>query len=152
MLTMGVTVVCDTVVRSDAAAELQKIGRGKGRGRGRGPVISEESLFADIMRDARVLRDERDLVVVVDARMFADPQGAADRHHTGLHINRISEVVRNPLLRPWMSDVRQRVERTIDEAPPGGRVHVLVYCRKGAHRCVACAEVGRCRPPRAFDV
>ena len=140
-MTMGVVVACDTIVRSTAAARLQKLGRQKGRGKGRGPEIAEESLFADIMREARVLLDERDLVVVVDARMFHDPTGAADRHHTGLHINRISEVVRNPEFRPWMADVRQRIERAVVAVPPAGRVHVLVYCRKGVHRSVACGAI-----------
>jgi len=142
VMSMGVVVASQTVVRSKAAARLQHLAKQKGRGKGLGPAISEESLFVTIMSEAGFCRGEQDIVVVLDARMFRDPDAVQhERFHVGLHCDKVQDVSRNQVFQAWVDDARQQLDRCWQRLQPGGRLCVLVYCRKGAHRSVACATI-----------
>ena len=142
---MGVVVAKSTVVRSEAAAQLQHLGSKRGRGGGLGPVIDDYSLFATIMAEVNLLRVQ-DNLVVLDARMFSDPDGRRggarqDHWHVGLHADKVRDVVRSEVFPGWVADARQKLECGWRTLQPGGRLGVVVYCRKGAHRSVACATI-----------
>ena len=138
VMTLGVCIVSDTVTRSPTARELQKMGNGKGRGKGRGPDLDHcHDMFDIILNEAGKNFDK---LVVLDSRMFQDPQ-SKDRYCVGVHAEKQNAVVRHAAFPDWMKDARTRIERAFESMEPGATLAIVVYCRKGAHRSVACASV-----------
>ena len=145
-MSMGVVAVRHTVVNSSAARKLQNIGKQAGRGGGLGPVIADYGLFGTIMKEAGALQRPVDKLVVLDARMFSDPDGRRggarqDHWHVGLHADKVRDVVRSEVFPGWVANARQQLECGWRGLQPGGRLGVVVYCRKGKRWSVACATI-----------
>ena len=121
----------------EVVTELVKKAGEKGRGRGWGPYI-DPRLIEDCVR-ATGHATSGDQVVVVDARGFSDPD--QDRKHIGLQAVKIRDLVRHTEFRGTLEAMASNMRTAAQNVTRGGRLVLVVYCRKGVHRSVSFGHV-----------
>ena len=82
-----------------------------------------------------------DQVVVVDARGFSDPDQDHDRKHIGLGPVKIRDLVRHTEFRGTLEAMASNMRDAAQKVAHGGRLLLVVYCRKGVHRSVSFGHV-----------
>ena len=123
----------------EVVTELVRKAGAKGRGKGRGPYI-DPRLIEDCVR-ATGHATSGDQVVVVDARGFSDPDQDHDRKHIGLDPVKIRDLVRHTEFRGTLEAMASDMRTAAQNVTRGGRLVLVVYCRKGVHRSVSFGHV-----------
>ena len=84
--------------------------------------------------------------VLLDAQPFHDPHAGRLKNHTGMHPENIARVIQHEKFREWILEARDLILDAVRRHTSEGRsgpVLVVVYCRSGKHRSVACVQIIR---------
>eukprot|EP00439_Symbiodinium_sp_Y106_P023282 s6588_g2.t2 len=83
--------------------------------------------------------------VILDARMFPDPDAGNVTRHSGRHYLIITRLFNHRNFKMWLERAKRKIEKAArDAAPSGGgsgSFNVAVYCRAGKHRSVAASVI-----------
>ncbi|CAE7546481.1 unnamed protein product [Symbiodinium sp. CCMP2592] len=83
--------------------------------------------------------------VILDARMFPDPDAGNVTRHSGRHHLIITRLFNHRNFKMWLERAKRKIEKAArDAAPSGGgsgSFNVAVYCRAGKHRSVAASVI-----------
>ncbi len=82
--------------------------------------------------------------VLLDAQPFHDPHAGRLKNHTGMHPENIARVIQHEKFREWILEARDLILDAVRRHTSEGRsgpVLVVVYCRAGKHRSVACVHI-----------
>ncbi|CAJ1437244.1 unnamed protein product, partial [Effrenium voratum] len=82
--------------------------------------------------------------IILDARMFPDPDAMHLTRHSGRHHLIISRLVQHRNFRVWLGIAKRRFREVVTRIERRGprsemKLSVAVYCRRGKHRSVAAA-------------
>ena len=134
IITMGAIAareLLESRARNDAVPRaitvLVNMARAKGRGKGRGPYI-DPRLIEDCVRATGHA-----------TRVFSDP--SQGRRHIGLDPVKIRDLVRHTEFRGTLEAMASNMRTAAQNVTRGGRLVLVVYCRKGVHRSVAFGHV-----------
>jgi hypothetical protein len=104
----------------------------------RGPCV--KSSDALILRTLRAVAGEQ-IDMIVDTRVFKDPEAGELRDHCGLHATIIERVVFNDKFPAFLQRVRMQVVPALMSNSVPFRLGI--FCRSGKHRSVAVAQILR---------
>lgn len=111
-----------------------------GRGGGSCARFSDEELRAAMERKSVGFAD-----LLIDARVFPDPEALSLTRHTGHHPEIVSRISKHWNFRRWLRGVRKKLVEAIKNAdvaaPTRNKIVVAVYCRAGKHRSVAASII-----------
>ncbi|CAE8736425.1 unnamed protein product [Polarella glacialis] len=105
------------------------------------------------LRAALCRRSVPDADVILDARMFPDPDACHLTKHSGRHHLIISRICQHRNFRKWLTEAKRRFMKAcdsrlaklgmdcMDSSSDGIQVTVATYCRAGKHRSVATAGI-----------
>lgn len=83
--------------------------------------------------------------VILDARMFPDPDAALLTRHSGRHHLIITRLCQHRNFGGWLQNAKSQFRQALHRqekrgiGPMGPKISVAVYCRRGKHRSVAAA-------------
>lgn len=85
--------------------------------------------------------------VILDARMFPDPDAALLTRHSGRHHLIIARICQHRNFRWWLQDAKIQYQKVLQRCERRGvqtpKISIAVYCRRGKHRSVAAACILR---------
>lgn len=103
-------------------------------------AIIPEAEIADALERRKFPSD-----VILDARMFPDPDAALLTRHSGRHHLIITRLCQHRNFGWWLQNAKAQFRKALHRqerrgtGPMGPKISVAVYCRRGKHRSVAAA-------------